>query len=448
MSTSRIRRTRSSAVNRTSGGSPRSNFSRSATVRTGTTLEDIKNLICKVQTSVDSRIGNSESSIIDLQHRYESLANSVDQIQDTLLTAQLCATPFNSQTVRETISASVNNNVQNFQNKPISSLYKLKDIVNHFDGRNNPIGYITSLKRVIDNNTRLFDIINIIRATLKGYSLTWFELIQDQINSFEEFERLFVEQYLGIHEQDRLKVIVFNQKYNPRSAISRQHYFLDLYYKAKFLLPEWSEIDLIKNISKHYDFDVYKDVITKRISTSQEFITLLKDYDIVYNFKDTQNTLSKYESHQRSFSNNHEYNRQNNNNTNQTHHYYNRDGRYNGNHNSNRDRQPIEHTRNQSYDKNNTYNQKYEQRPHYNNYKSRQDNVKSRTPYNTSNKQEHISNNITYVHDKDSKDTHILPVPIDIDLEQRNKHDLYQIDDILENNASKKVPKTKTQFFR
>lgn len=74
------------------------------------------------------------------------------------------------------------------------------------------------------------------------------------------------------------------EKYNPKGSQSMLDYFLNRYYLCRNLEQKFSEAELLKIISGHFDGLVNRGRISSRAQTAEEFISLLDELDTEVNF--------------------------------------------------------------------------------------------------------------------------------------------------------------------
>ncbi|KAJ8927525.1 hypothetical protein NQ314_019997 [Rhamnusium bicolor] len=83
----------------------------------------------------------------------------------------------------------------------------------------------------------------------------------------------------GEHNQNRVKTNLFNGKYKDNGGLSREAYIMRKYYNAKHLEPKMDEGEIVKHLSRHFDDDIRRVIVTQRIGTIEGLIEYIRVID-------------------------------------------------------------------------------------------------------------------------------------------------------------------------
>ncbi|KAJ8929970.1 hypothetical protein NQ314_017293 [Rhamnusium bicolor] len=112
---------------------------------------------------------------------------------------------------------------------------------------------------------------------MRGDAEFWFQIIDGKFEPFEQFESLFLQKYWGEYNQQRVRH--FNGRYYESDGVSREKYTLRKYCNIRYLEPCFTEPEMVMYLSRHFEDDIHKVIITKRINTMDSLIEYLRTID-------------------------------------------------------------------------------------------------------------------------------------------------------------------------
>lgn len=179
-----------------------------------------------------------------------------------------------------------NNNNIGYNNGFACPTFKFKDILTSFDTkRSDPIVYIKSLEKLRNFQISEFQLKSVLRNTLVGSCLFWFDIIERNFQNIDEYIDLFRTRFWNRQAQTLVRSEIQWGQFNERSGINYEEYFTNLYYKGMYLTPPISEQELIEQLSRHFNFEIHQLVLTRDIRTYDQFCDLLRRFDTANNAK-------------------------------------------------------------------------------------------------------------------------------------------------------------------
>lgn len=150
-----------------------------------------------------------------------------------------------------------------------------------YNGRDQfPMEFLKELTEVYetyykDENTKW------IGGHLVEEASTWWKIIRDRVNNFEQFKELFTDKYWGPMEQEKARDYLEYGKYRHGTGISMIQYMEKCVLESRQLLPVLSDRHLIKKIARHFDREVQTAVVMRGVETIGGFEQLLKEYMMI-----------------------------------------------------------------------------------------------------------------------------------------------------------------------
>lgn len=114
-----------------------------------------------------------------------------------------------------------------------------------------------------------------ISQTLENAASAWFDISQSSIKSFEDFQTKFISRFWNEDIQEEWSRKVEYNHYNPNSKYNRLEYATYVWGFAQDLGKNYSEAELVKKISNHFEWDIKYTVRTHGIQTQDKFFELL-----------------------------------------------------------------------------------------------------------------------------------------------------------------------------
>ncbi|KAK9745786.1 hypothetical protein QE152_g6620 [Popillia japonica] len=150
-----------------------------------------------------------------------------------------------------------------------------KESLPKFYGNNvvNAMTYLSNIKKVLANVNSEHRKFELLRASLKESALNWWDMISEDVATFEEFEREFTNQYWGQTQQMRARQDLMFGSYRVGGYESRENYIIKKYSIIRHLTPKMVEEDIVTQLARHFDKEKLDDVDIRenRNSTSRNF---------------------------------------------------------------------------------------------------------------------------------------------------------------------------------
>ena len=122
-----------------------------------------------------------------------------------------------------------------------------------FDGEDSfPMEFLKELKELQETyypaeNTRW------LNRHLTGEVAIWWCTVRGQVNTFQEFEEIFVEKYWGATQQERIRDQLEYGRFNQNGSLSMIQYMERFVLQCRQLIPILSDRHLIKKLARHYN---------------------------------------------------------------------------------------------------------------------------------------------------------------------------------------------------
>ncbi|KAK9744054.1 hypothetical protein QE152_g8114 [Popillia japonica] len=124
-------------------------------------------------------------------------------------------------------------------------------------------------------------------------------MISEDIDTFDEFEREFTNQYWGQTQQMRARQDLTFGSYRVGGYESRENYIIKKYSTVRHLTPKMIEEDIVTQLIRHFDKEVVHAVALRGVKTIKDLIELMKKLDDV-DIKENRNTNKRnYNNYQR-----------------------------------------------------------------------------------------------------------------------------------------------------
>lgn len=152
-----------------------------------------------------------------------------------------------------------------------------------FSGEKNdrPIHFLHDMKMYLETMkiNQKDSIFLVIAQSLENNASDWFYTVQNRIETFEDFERVFKGRYWNEPIQSSLRTKLEVGKYNPNYKKSRVSYAQSLLEIAGQLELDLDEESIIRKISRHFGSELSRTVRNQGINTSEKLYDLLQEYD-------------------------------------------------------------------------------------------------------------------------------------------------------------------------
>ncbi|KAK9728855.1 hypothetical protein QE152_g16993 [Popillia japonica] len=212
-------------------------------------LEVEVNKVVKQVNEYSIRVENIEDGV---NHRLEDLASRLNvSIEQSILPS------YNNPIFKESLPKFYGNNVVNAMT---------------YEGYRRK----SNIKKVLANVNTEHRKFELLRASLKESALNWWEMISEDVATFEEFEREFTNQYWGQTQQMRARQDLMFGSYRVGGYESRENYIIKKYSIVRHLTPKMVEEDIVTQLARHFDKEVIHAVALRGVKTIKELIELMQ----------------------------------------------------------------------------------------------------------------------------------------------------------------------------
>lgn len=168
----------------------------------------------------------------------------------------------------------------------IQNIYQIgqeEKLIFNGDKKIHPMVFIRELSQdcegIEGNNIKKF-----IRNRLKGDAELWYSLIEERYENFDQFEKLFIENYWGQEYQNKIRMQLINGKYDPNGYYLREKYILKKFSYARHLQPKLQENELVSYLANHFNDNIRDVILIQQIDTIERLIQYLRRLDGRNNF--------------------------------------------------------------------------------------------------------------------------------------------------------------------
>nr|XP_023020466.1 uncharacterized protein LOC111509030 [Leptinotarsa decemlineata] len=187
----------------------------------------------EINTNSTNEIINEKDE--ENKNKFITLENKIREIEENGLKTKV-----------ETTYIGLCQNVQN-NNKFEGNIKKL-----------HPIVFIKILKNKINNKIKGEEMKDIIRQHLVNQPCIWFNSQENNIQTFEDFENLFIRQYWGENAQLKIRDKLQFGKFDECRSQNYNNYAIQLYATAQYLQPKMREDEMVGYISRHFRQEIFE----------------------------------------------------------------------------------------------------------------------------------------------------------------------------------------------
>ena len=142
-----------------------------------------------------------------------------------------------------------------------------------FHGSGQPLKLLKELKTYFENLNVDFDEGKVVlRQALQNTAKDWWHINEEKIGSWEDFEDYFKDHFWSLAAQDRIRARLDQGKYEGNGSLSKSDYAMKIYALAHDL--GYSEVEIIRKLSSHFDSETRFSIRTRQISTQVNLIKL------------------------------------------------------------------------------------------------------------------------------------------------------------------------------
>ncbi|KAK2578488.1 hypothetical protein KPH14_000782 [Odynerus spinipes] len=125
-----------------------------------------------------------------------------------------------------------------------------------FEAKSNerPLKFLRQLEKFI-GFARIADdeFLLIIGQALKGAAAEWWDVVSEQVGTWEEFSKLFIARFWNASIQKRIRGMLDTGYYKEHSGQTRVTYAMKLIGDARDLRPQKTDEEIVQMLSKHYN---------------------------------------------------------------------------------------------------------------------------------------------------------------------------------------------------
>lgn len=117
-----------------------------------------------------------------------------------------------------------------------------------------------------------------ISRHLEGEATVWWRIVQQQINTYEQFEEAFIRKYWNQQVQEGIRYNLEFGSYKSHGGLSMIQYFEKKILQCRQLIPPITEQHLIRKLARHYGKEIEVAIITRGINNVEQFEHLLREF--------------------------------------------------------------------------------------------------------------------------------------------------------------------------
>lgn len=163
-----------------------------------------------------------------------------------------------------------------------------------FSGRaHNPNEYLLKIKRYYEKhltrNSNLQPIetlIDLLETSLEGHAARWFQLIKNDIHSWENFYSEFQSKYWNRHIQNNVKSRIEAENYRPQGTLTRAEYFIERVIALQSITPPMQEEEIVLFLAERFETLIQD-------SRSVQNVTSIRDFEQLLNREDLKDTHTR-----------------------------------------------------------------------------------------------------------------------------------------------------------
>lgn len=113
---------------------------------------------------------------------------------------------------------------------------------------------------------------------LEGEAAIWWKLVRDSVTNFKEFEDAFIAKYWNALIQEGVRDRLEFGRYRWEDGLSMTQYMERRVLENRQLIPKMADQHLIRKLARHYNHNIEVAIITRGVSTIQEFQQVLYEF--------------------------------------------------------------------------------------------------------------------------------------------------------------------------
>lgn len=177
-------------------------------------------------------------------------------------------------------------NPSNFISNNVGNNVRFHDVPKFSGKSQNPVAELHKIKRYINLNQKDFHskgewntIANLLSICFTGSAQEWLQTILPEVDSWQTFEKYFMEVYFNSGKQMNLRINLLNGKYNAKNGkLNMVEYFQSKYSLAINTFPGLSQAEIIQLLSKHFHETIQNAVIVQNTDTYNKMISILQRF--------------------------------------------------------------------------------------------------------------------------------------------------------------------------
>lgn len=139
--------------------------------------------------------------------------------------------------------------------------------------------YLWQNKNQLGNRYNLVLEMSVIKASMCGEAGEWYKVKEGDFKSFKEFEKGFLKTFWGIKEQEKMRIELYQERYNPKDNCTREQYVLKRIHLLRYLDGINDDRTIIGILAGHFEVDISQKIDVDDIEQLDQFIKIVKAYD-------------------------------------------------------------------------------------------------------------------------------------------------------------------------
>lgn len=259
--------------------------------------EEIQTKLVQIEEEIRTEMRQEVNTLVD--RGFLELSEQVEQQNKKI---DECLKQQNSKI--ENNSEKIQQIPKNIATASTQIITKKDELYFYGDSRMHPQIFITRLKQNLQNLIHDTPVKQYLQEKLRADAELWYQMVEERFETFEQFEILFLKQYWGEYNQRKVRLNLFNGRYDENEGISRERYTIKKFYNIRYLDPKFTEDEMVRYLARHFHDDIHNVIVTQRINTIDGLIEYLRSIDEYkvgwkkvtprYNERDNRNNDRQY----------------------------------------------------------------------------------------------------------------------------------------------------------
>jgi len=231
--------------------------------------------IRKIESQIDENRNSDSSDIANINSKIDDICDTIGDLIQSCDANQVDINKLDSflkTQNRDESPISIPNQMLN--NQELLSRIKYSG-----SASDNPIQFLNEIRDYFNmHNINSSFKLGIAVSCLQGMAKTWWRCLNTKINTYEQFEKSFKDQFWGRKEQDRILNKLVTGKFYIGGTMNRWEYALNLYELAQELKVKLTDDQIIQYLVRHYEPHVVDCFNHRNEYNWDSFILFLRDY--------------------------------------------------------------------------------------------------------------------------------------------------------------------------